>query len=155
MLNPVEILGNPDRPNIYFSSSSRPDRGEDKLNEILVPLVESLKKGRTKFPFTVAFGTLETISSCYSFFSQAMGKEQYEPIDAVPKAENRLFTQFHAQYLLQEKERIIDGLILGKSKLRIVFATVAFGVGLDLKDIRQIIHIGLALHNGRVLSGGW
>ena len=72
-----------------------------------------------------------------------MGKEQYEPIDALPKAENRLFTQFHAQYPPQEKEKIIDGLILGKSKLRIVFATVAFGVGLDLKDIRQIIHIGL------------
>ncbi|CAH3193079.1 unnamed protein product [Porites evermanni] len=61
MVNPVEILGNPDRPNIYFSSSSRPDRGQDKLNEILVPLVESLKKERTKFPFTVVFGTLETI----------------------------------------------------------------------------------------------
>ena len=49
----------------------------------------------------------------------------------------------HAQYPLQEKERIIDGLTLGKSKLRIVFPTVAFGVGLDLKDIRQITHIGL------------
>ena len=73
-----------------------------------------------------------------------MGKEQYEPIDALPKAENRLFTQFHAQlYSLQEKERIIDGLTLGKSKLRIVFATVTFGVGLELKDIRQIIHVGL------------
>ncbi|XP_068723416.1 uncharacterized protein [Montipora capricornis] len=143
MVNPVEILGNPDRPNICFSSSSRPDRGEDKLNEILVPLVESLKKERTKFPFTVVFGTLETISSCYSFFSQAMGKEQYEPIGAPSKAENRLFTQFHAQYPIQEKERIIDSLTLGKSKLRVVFATVAFGVGLDLKDIRQIIHIGL------------
>ena len=44
MINPVEILGNPDWPNIYFSSSSRPDRREDKWNEILVPLVESLKK---------------------------------------------------------------------------------------------------------------
>ena len=44
---------------------------------------------------------------------------------------------------LKKRKKIIDGLILGKSKLRIVFATVAFGVGLDLKDIRQIIHIGL------------
>ncbi|XP_067026648.1 putative ATP-dependent DNA helicase Q1 [Acropora muricata] len=143
MVNPVESFGNPDRPNISFSSSSRPDKGEDKLNEILVPLVESLKKERTKFPFTVVFGTLETISSSYRFFSQAMGKEQYEPIDALPKAENRLFTQFHAQYPPQEKERIIDGLISGKCKLRILFATVAFSVGLNLKDIRQIIQIGL------------
>lgn len=72
-----------------------------------------------------------------------MRKEQYEPIDALPKAKNRLFTQFQAQYPLQEKERIINGLTLGESKVRIVFATVAFGVVLDLKDIRQIIHIGL------------
>ena len=60
-----------------------------------------------------------------------------------PRPEKSLFTQFHAQYPLQEKERIIDGLTLGKSKLSIVFARVAFGVGLDLKDIRQIIHIDL------------
>ena len=81
-----------------------------------------------------------------------MGKEQYERIDALPKGENRLFSQFHAQYPLQEKERIIikiDGLTLGKSKLRIVFATVAFGVGLDLKDIRQIIHVGLPCRASR------
>ena len=78
-----------------------------------------------------------------------MGKEQYEPIDALPKAENRLFSHFHAQYPLQEKERIIYGLTLGKSKLRIVFATVAFGVGLDLKDIRQIIHVGLPCRASR------
>ena len=100
MFNPVLIVANPDRPNIYFSSSPRPDRGDDKFNTILSPLVEALKKERMQFPLTVIFGNLETISSCYAFFSYAMGKEQYEPIGAPPKAENRLFTQFHAQYPL-------------------------------------------------------
>ena len=27
--------------------------------------------------------------------------------------------------------------------MRIIFATVAFGIGLDIKNIRQVIHIGL------------
>lgn len=143
MFNPVEIVTNPDRPNIYFSSSARPDRGDDKLNEILTPLVDGLKRERLQFPLTVVFGNLETISSCYAFFNYTMGKEQYEPVGAPPKAENRLFTQFHAQYPLKEKERIVDGLTLGTSKLRIIFATVAFGVGIDLKNIREIIHIGV------------
>lgn len=95
MFSPVEIIANPDRPNIYFSSSTRPDRGDEKLNEILRPLVDGLKRERLQFPLTVVFGNLETISSCYAYFNYAMGKDQYEPVGALPKAENRLFTQFH------------------------------------------------------------
>lgn len=72
-----------------------------------------------------------------------MGNDQYAPKGALHKAENRLFTQFHAQHPLKEKERTIDGLIKGTSKLRLIFATVAFGVGLDLDFIRQVIHIGV------------
>ena len=143
MFNPAEIFANPDRPNIYFSSSARPDRGDDKLDEILRPMVDRLKRERLQFPLTVVFGNLETISSCYAFFNNCMVNEQYEPLGAVQKAENRLFSQFHAQYPLREKERIVDSLSLGTSKLRIIFATVAFGVGVDLKNIRQIIHIGV------------
>ena len=143
MFNPTEIVVNPDRPNIYFSSSARPDRGDEKLNDILRPLVDQLKGERMEFPLTVVFGNLETICMCYAFFNFAMGKEQYEPVGAPTRAENRLFTQFHAQYPAKEKERIVEGLTLGTSKLRIIFATVAFGIGLDLKNIRRIIHIGV------------
>ena len=46
MFNPAEIFVNPDRPNIYFSSSARPDRGDDKLDEILRPMVDRLKRER-------------------------------------------------------------------------------------------------------------
>ena len=72
-----------------------------------------------------------------------MGNDQCAPKGASHKAENRLFTQLHAQYPLKEKEKIIDGLIKGTSKLRLVFATVTFGVGLDLDFIGQVIHIGV------------
>ena len=58
-------------------------------------------------------------------------------------AQYRLLTQFHAQYPEHERQRIVDELVQGKSKLRIIFATVAFCIGLDIKNIRQVIHIGL------------
>lgn len=54
-----------------------------------------------------------------------------------------MFSQFHAQYPLKEKERIVDALSLGTFKLRIIFVTVAFGVGIYFKNIGQIIHIGV------------
>ena len=96
-----------------------------------------------QFPLTVVFSNLQTISSCYAFFNSCMGSDQYKPLGAVQKAENRFFSQFHAQYPLREKERIVDALSLGKPKRRIIFASVAYGVGIDSKNIRQIIHIGV------------
>lgn len=56
---------------------------------------------------------------------------------------NRLFTQFHAQYPEYERERIVKELVAGSSKLRLLFVTVAFGIGVDVNNIRRVIHIGV------------
>ncbi len=142
MINPMEILINPNRSNIYLSSSRRGNR-TDELGNILDPLVKELQAKRMDFPLTIVYGSLETISSCYLYFSTHLGSEQYEPLGAENVACNRLFTQFHAQYPEHERERIVDGLVQGKSKIRVIFATVAFGIGLDISNIRQVVHIGV------------
>jgi len=72
-----------------------------------------------------------------------MGHLQYEPLGAAPLSKNRKFSQFHAQYPDHERERMVQELVEGKSKLRILFVTVAFGLGVDVKNIRRIIHIGV------------
>jgi len=128
MINPMVIHVNPNRKNIYFSSSRRGNHGDDKLANILQPLVTDLCYQRLDFPLTIIYGTLETISSCYEYFSSHLQEEQYEPVGAPKLAQYRLFTQFHAQYPEHERQRIVDELVQGKSKLRIIFATVAFGI---------------------------
>ena len=143
MIDPMVIHVNPNRKNIYFSSSRRGNHGDEKLANILQPLVSDLRYRRLDFPLTIIYGTLETISSCYEYFSSHLQEEQYEPLGSPKLAQHRLFTQFHAQYPEHERQRIVDELVQGKSKLRIIFATVAFGIGLDIKNIRQVIHIGL------------
>ena len=50
---------------------------------------------------------------------------------------------YFEQYPEHEQQRIVDELVQGKSKLRIIFATVTFGIGLDIRNIRQVIHIGV------------
>lgn len=143
MLDPITVESSPDRPNIYLSSSRRENVGDQKLDGILLPLVEELKAKRQKFELTLIYGNLETISSCYAFFSRELGNNQYEPPDAPHLSENRMFTMYHAQYPEAERERIVKDLISGKSKLKILFVTVAFGLGIDLPDIRHVIHIGV------------
>lgn len=105
--------------------------------------MQQLKQGQQEFPLTLAYSSLETISDCYIYFSEMLGREQYEPPDAHPVAKNRMFTLFHAQYPNHERQRVVTELASVTSKLRVLFVTVAFGIGADIQNTRQVIHIGV------------
>ena len=143
LMDPKFIEINPDRPNIFFSSCTRPSHGDDKLAPILNPLVQELLEMRQDFPLTLIYGNLQTISECFCYVSNKMDYLQYHSIGATPIAINRMFSQFHAQYPDYERERIVQDLVSGDSKLRIMFVTVAFGIGIDVPNIRRVIHIGV------------
>lgn len=49
-----------------------------------------------------------------------------------------MFTQFHANYPEYERKIIVAELANGESKLRILFVTVSFGIGIDIK---RVIHM--------------
>ena len=129
--------------NVTASSFSRPSRGDDKLLEIFQPLALELQTRRHNFPLTLIYGNLETISECYLYFSQTLGAGQYDPPGATALAKNRLFTQFYAQYPEHERKRIVSELANEESKLKLLFVTVSFGIGIDIKNIRRVIHIGV------------
>ena len=143
LMDPSYVEINPDRPNIFLASYTRPSHGDDKLDRILSPIVDELKEKRQDFPLTLIYGNLATIAECYCFFSNKMGVLHYDPIGAQPVAKNRMFTHFHAQYPNYERERIVQELVSGTSKLRIMFVTVAFGIGVDVSNIWRVIHIGV------------
>lgn len=67
--------------------------GENKLREILDPIVTELKFEKLNMPLILMYGNLETTSNCFLYFSNEMGKEQFFPSSAEPLAKNRLFSQ--------------------------------------------------------------
>ena len=53
-----------------------------------------------------------------------------------------LFAQYHALQTLAIKQQILKELSTSASKVRVIFATVAMGMGFDILAKRQIIHVG-------------
>ena len=121
--HPVIIESNPDRPNIYYASHIHPHRGDEKLKSILDPIVSELQALKIQKPLSLIYGSLETVSECFLYLSQNMGKDHYYPANADPLAKNRLFTQYHAQYPVHERARIIEELVKGTSTHRVLFVT--------------------------------
>lgn len=140
MKDPTFIDRNPDRANIYFSVKQRPSTGEERIIEPIKELATELKA--KKMP-TIVYGSLAACGECFSFFQSFLGEEQYFPLGIALIIDNRLFAQYHAQYVTKYKDALVNSLVTGTSKARVIFVTVAFGVGIDCRDVQRVIHISV------------
>ena len=138
----VDISVSPDRKNIFYEKYFRKGSDAESIESILKPLAESLLLLRVDHPITIVYLPLKWCGSAYALFSSVLLKNQYYPENAPPEPKNRLFGQFHAPQTDQMKEEILCQLTSSNSVIRVVFATVAMGMGVDIQSIRQVIHIG-------------
>ena len=103
-------------------------------------MLKDLKLG---MELTVIYGTLQTCADCFLYFSQTLKTHQYFPAGSEPISKNHLFAQFHAECPDHEKDRLIEELTKGVCTARVLFVTVAFGMGIDIPAFCHIIHIGV------------
>ena len=64
-----------------------------------------------------------------------MGKSQYYPPSAPELSENHLFGMFHASTPQHSKDVIMESLQDCHGTVRVVFASVAMGMGIDLHGV--------------------
>ena len=83
---------------------------------------------------------MKNVSYLYTFFTNSLGKEGTEPVGAPHISQFRLVEMFSACTAHNVKNTILSK---PESPLRVIIATVAFGMGLDSPDIRRIIHWGI------------
>lgn len=136
------ITVNPDRPNIKLEIQTRlPNiRKYEKLDELLHPLAQELRDLLTCFPLTIVYiNQLEALGYCYQYIEDFLGEFSYFPVhDPIP--ENRLFAQFHKDYTSKMKAHIVCQLRKENPTLRLIFATVPLGMGLNAPGISRVIH---------------
>ena len=137
--NCVQIIVNPDRHNIFYAKYFRKGHDNESIEGIL-----KLLELRSAHPITIVHLPLRWCGFAYALFKSILGHNQYYPegagADAVPK--NRLFGQFHAPETEEMKEEILHQRTSSNSTIRVIFATEAMGMGVDISSIQRVILIG-------------
>ena len=91
---------------------------------------------------SIAIATYNMCADIYIFFSHVLNYEQTEPIDAPNIPKFRLVDMYTSVSDDKHKQEMITQFTKPGSQLRIIIATIAFGLGVDCPDIQQIIHVG-------------
>ena len=138
MQKPTLISVPPVKENIVYAVAEK-----SSLSRAFVPLAKQLAEKRTDMGRTLIFcRTYDEVTATYHFFKQSLGAAFTEPPGAPDLDRFRLVDMFsHCTH--ESVKSTIMTQFTTKSPLRIVIATVAFGMGIDCPDVRQIIHWGV------------
>ena len=96
---------------------------------ILTPMAQDLLQETVCYPLTIIYIPLKWCGYAYKIFESILGINQYHPKGSMPTPENRLFAQFHSPQIKEMKDVILKQLCSSKSTVRVLFATVALGMG--------------------------
>ena len=139
LVDPLIISISPCKPNIIYAMSKF-----TSLPDTFHPLLRELQKKRTSFPRTIVYcRTHEHCSKLYRLFRSGLGDGFTEPPDAPSSLSKFRLVEMYTSCVDEEvKSQIVLSLSSDTYPLRIVFATIAFGMGLDCQNIRQVYHLG-------------
>ena len=135
----VTVRLSPNCSNIMYVVRRRTDLKTDfseSLNTLKERLIDTHR-------VIVYCRTLMICADLFSHFSYEMGKSQYYPPGAPEWSENHLFGMFHASTRHHSKDVIMRSLQYCHGTVRVVFARVAMGMGIDLHGVNIIIHYGV------------
>ena len=77
------------------------------------------------------------------YFRKHLGEELTEPVSAPNDLSRfRMVDMFTACTKQEVKNNIVQSFCRPHGTLRIVIATIAFGMGLDCRDVHKVVHIG-------------
>lgn len=138
MNSPHVISLMPFKPNIkYFV------RQFNSIEDCVSPVIQSLVNEGIKAEKVVIFcSTRELCSTIYLYFKSVLGEHFTYPRGAPCVSEFRLVDCYTAAIDEDLKKHIVSSFTAPDCRLRVVIATVAFGMGIDCPNIRGIIHIG-------------
>ena len=138
MKNTVVVELSPDKPNIFLLVKE-----VDGVKGAFLPVVECLKNLRTGMGRIIIFcQTRDECPMLYSIFLFCLGKEFTEPPGMPPQLPQYHLVDYFTSGTHESTKEDMIKLFTSTSPLCIVISTIAFGLGVNCSDVREIIHFG-------------
>ena len=138
MVDPCIVAASPNKPNITFWVAEKPATMEDTF----MPLIERVRTERMSLPRVIIYcRSHNDCATLYGLFRENLGRDFTEPAGLPDLSEFRLVDMFTSATSKKVKASILNS-FSKSSHLRVVICTVAFGMGIDCPDVRQVVHWG-------------
>lgn len=138
LLNPIIISVSPHKANISYSV-----RRKTNMEDIFSPLVEKLRISRSLLPRVIIYcSTQVECAKLYHMIFTSLGEDFTEPVGVPNISEFRLVDMYTSSTHGSVKESIVQSFCRVNSRLRVIICTIAFGMGVDCPNVRQVIHWG-------------
>ena len=138
MLNPAVNAMSPHKCNIVYWVGER-----KSIEECFGTVVKQLKLHRCDLPRMMIFCfKYNDCSMLYKFFKESLGDHFTEPIGAPDHSRLRLVDMYTSLTHSAVKQDIQNNFSVPNSPLRVLICTIAYGMGVDCSNARQIIHWG-------------
>lgn len=136
---PTVVAVLPDRPEVYLEVI-RP-KTNDKFVE-LQWLVDRVKAKQTDCEkILIFFTTIRETAIMYGWLEGELEQQMY--VDGSYETQDRLVEMYHAGMDPEVKDRVMSGFMQSGGKMRVLCATVAFGLGVSVDDIDIVVLWGV------------
>ena len=137
MQNPVVVYMTPAKDNIAYYVVEK-----EGVETFFRPIVEKLRD-RTMDRTIIFCRTYEDIIKIHQYFINQLGDYSTEPKGSPNYVKYRVLDIFTHCTHPSIKTKILEQFTRLSSPLKIVIATIAFGMGVDCPNIHQVIHWGI------------
>ena len=134
--NTIKVTESANRKNIFYIAKEAPS----SISETFEWLTQSLLLEKEHCKKTIIYcRSIKAVGQLYSYFMNQLGDAAY-----VGKrfSANRIVGMYHRSTVPRIKKIISESFPKEDSKIRVVIATVAFGMGIDCPDIAYVINWG-------------
>ena len=138
----VQIIGDPNKLNIRYAVV---DIDHANLYETFKPIIDDIDERQLSATKAMVFcRRKEDMKELFELFCQSLGPKAYarpkgnEPLDD----RTRLFAMYHKKTHDLVKRTIETEFCKENGSVRVVFCTIAFGMGVNVKGGNMVIHLG-------------
>lgn len=138
MLDCRIVAVSPNKKNIFYEAVSM-SNVEDDFELVVEDLAENNIRAKR---LLVYCRSLDMCSTLYAHFMYTLGEKSYFPTGANHISDNRLFGMYHSCTDQYNKKVIVESFSKPDGVVRVVFATMALGMGIDFKNVYHVVHYG-------------